>query len=103
MPVKNAADEGQVREAEKKAKLGREQELADMRKLLATDFGRRFVWRVMSRARVFESIWEQSAKIHYNAGQQDFGHFIMAEVVEAGPEHLLRMMQEAKQGEQSNA
>lgn len=102
MPVKNAADEAQVKEAEKNAKLGRDQELADLKKILSTDHGRRFVWRLMSHARVFGSIWEQSAKIHYNAGQQDFGHFIMSDVVEAGPEFLLRMMQESKQGEQTN-
>lgn len=104
MPVKNAADEGQVREAEKKAKLHRDQELDDLRKTLSTDSGRRLVWRLLTRAKVFESVWEQSAKIHYNAGQQDFGHFIMGEVVEAGPEFLLRMMQESKQqGETQNA
>ena len=101
--MKNAADEQQVREAEKKQKLRRDQELDDLKKILTMDAGRRLVWRLLGRARVFESVWEQSAKIHYNAGQQDFGHFIMSEVIEAGPEFLLRMMQESKQqGEQTN-
>lgn len=97
--VRNVADKEKINESAAKIKRKRTLELDDLRRILDTDFGRRFVWRLLSRARVFETIWEPSAKIHYNAGQQDFGHFIMAELVECKPDALVQMMNEAKKGD----
>lgn len=93
----NTADEAKVKESGQRSKLRRETELDDVRKVLAMDAGRRLIWRLLERAKVFASVWDQSSRIHYNAGQQDFGHFVMGEVVEAGPEYLLQMMQENKE------
>lgn len=95
--VANAADKDQVRKADEKIKLGRERELDDLRAVLSTHEGRRFVWRLLGHCKVNGSIWHPSAQIHYNAGMQDVGHFVMAEVVQAGEEFLLQMMKEAKQ------
>lgn len=94
--VKNAADEQQVAQATEKEKLERELELDDLRKVLATESGRRLLWRLLTRASVHKSIWEPSAKIHYNSGQQDFGHFIEAEVLEANDEAYFQMMRESQ-------
>lgn len=96
--MKNAADESQVNEAEKIAKEMRRIELNDIRTVLASISGRRFVWRLMGKCRTFSSVWEpkDSAKIHYNSGQQDIGHFVMAEIVDADENLLLKMMKEAK-------
>lgn len=92
--VRNAADSEQVAESVKKARLKRENELADLAKILAIPEGRRVLWRLMSKCKVFGSIWEPSARIHYNSGLQDFGHFIMAEIAEADEESLFTMMRE---------
>lgn len=92
--VKNAADIQQVREAEKKIKFNRRQELDDIKFLLSTIQGRRFFWRLMSHCRVFESIWHPSALIHHNSGVQDVGHFIQAEIIESDPDAYVRMMTE---------
>lgn len=94
--VTNAADEGQVKSAGIKEKIGRDRDLDDMKKVLATDFGRRFVWRLLSRAKVFESIFETSSKIYYNAGIQDFGHYLVAEVVDANPDAYIQMMLDSR-------
>ena len=94
--VKNCADPEQVKQAEKKVKNRRDTELEDIRFLLETRQGKRFFWRLLTHCKVFESIWEPSAKIHHNSGRQDVGHFIMAEVVEAREDALLEMMREAK-------
>lgn len=94
--VRNAADEAQVAEAGKRAKFDRKQELEDVRFILDSKQGRRFLWRLLSHCKVFESIWEPSAKIHHNSGRQDVGHFLMAEVVAANEDALLQMMKEAK-------
>lgn len=101
MSVKhNAADESQVRSVGKKIDDQRLQELNDIKTVLATVSGRRLMWRLMGKCRTFSSVWEASAKIHYNAGQQDLGHFIMAEIVEADENLLFKMMKEQKNGDE---
>lgn len=92
--VKNAADEGQVREAEQKQSNKRKTEIADLRAILGTQAGRRFIWRLLGKCKVNGSIWEPNERIYYNSGQQDIGHFIMSEVVTAGEDFYLQMMTE---------
>ena len=94
--VGNAADKKQVKEGGRKERDKRKDELADLKAVLDTDPGRRVMWRLMEQCKVFGSIWESSAKIHYNAGQQDLGHYLMGEVVAADEDALFKMMQEAK-------
>lgn len=74
----------------------RERELNDMRSLLSTQAGRRFVWRLLEETKVFGSIWHPSAAIHHNSGKQDVGHFVMGEVLAAREDALIEMMKEAK-------
>ena len=92
--VKNAADPQQVRAATQKERFRRKDELDDVRFLLSTSQGRRFLWRLLDHCRVFASIYETSAVIHYNAGQQDIGHFLMAEIVAADQAGFLTLMKE---------
>lgn len=94
--VDNCADEDQVKAAGFKEKFGRDQEINDLRTLLSTVQGRRFFWRLLGYCRVHQSIWEPSARIHYNSGMQDVGHFITGEIVLAGEEFYFKMMTEAK-------
>jgi hypothetical protein len=51
----------------------------------------------MGHCKTFESIFEPSAKIYYNSGRQDVGHYLMKEIVEAGEHYLLKMMMENKE------
>lgn len=92
--VKNAADSQQVNKAKRKIGNSRKDELKDIRAILKTHEGKRFVWRMLEKCKTFSSVWESSAKIHYNAGQQDIGHFLMAEIVNADENLLFEMMKE---------
>lgn len=92
----NIADKEQVKEHGRKERYRRKRDLADMRELLATRQGRSVLWKFLEHSGVHKSIWEPSAKIHYNAGVQDFGHYIMAEIVEADQEAYFLMQREAK-------
>lgn len=94
--VKNAASEKQVQKAESKQLSKRDMELNDLRVVLGSPRGRRVFWRLLEHCRVFSTVWEPSAKIHYNSGQQDVGHFIMSEIVQADERYLLEMMKENK-------
>lgn len=95
--VKNAADPKQVKLAERKEKDLREQELADLRELLKTEAGRRFVWRVMGYCKFGSDIWDPSSRIHFLAGLQHVGNWLLAEVTAADEEAFFLMMRENQQ------
>ncbi len=95
--VRNAADRKQVGIAAKREAQDRENELADLRSVLATVEGRRFVWRMLEHCRVFGSVFDLDAtRIAFNAGRQDVGHYLMSEVTTADEQRLLEMMQESQ-------
>lgn len=94
--VKNAASEKQVNKAVRREESQREKEINDLKTVLNTVEGRRVFWRMMDHCKVFGTVWEPSAKIHYNSGKQDVGHFIMSEIVDADERFLLEMMRENK-------
>ncbi len=98
--VGNAADAGQVKAARKVERRERQEQLDDLRNALAHGHSRRVLWRIISHCRVFESIIGSSSEMtSYNAGQQDIGHYIVAELEEANPRAILQMMEENQQSE----
>jgi len=95
----NAAEKKKVEEQKRRANEERRKELNDIKTVVSSVSGRRLLWRVMEKCNTFSSIWEPSAKIHYNSGQQDIGHFILAEITNADENLLFKMMKESKEGE----
>lgn len=94
--VGNAADEAQVADAKRRETIARTRELEDLRAILDTPAGRRFAWRLLEHCRAFASVrGATDAHTNYNAGRQDVGHFVLAEITEARPAALLQMMQDA--------
>lgn len=91
----NLSDEKQVKKAEQKEKDLRKQELNDIRTVLSNASGRRLIWRLMSRCNSFGSVYSKDAShMSYLSGQQDLGHFLMSEIVEADENLLLKMMKD---------
>ena len=73
----------------------------DVRYVLNDEQGRRFLWRLMAECHTFESVWHASARIHYNAGQQDLGHMILGWAMDASPKaYLLGQQEDIKRKEQ---
>jgi hypothetical protein len=96
--VGNAADPAQVHRARRKEKDRRTQELADLQRVLAEPAGRRVLWRVLDRCGLFRHIWaEEAARMYLRAGEQNIGHWLMAEIEQADDEALFRLMVEARQ------
>jgi len=93
--VDNGADAGQVKRATRQQKLARLQEMTDLRKLLSLPEGRRFLWRLIERCKIYQSIWAEGTGIHFNEGQRNVGLFVMHEVIAADNTALLKMMSEA--------
>lgn len=94
--VKNAADPEQVKAAGRRERRKGEQFNGALRQVMATIEGRLVMWALLERAGIYRSVWDPSARIHYNAGRQDFGHELLALLLEADERTYLLMEQEAR-------
>ncbi len=93
--VGNAADEEQVKKASKKEGSEREKELNDLRFVLSTPQGRRVMFNIMAECKTFRSILHPSGSmVYYNAGQQDIGHWLQKEIIEADTDAYLKILKE---------
>lgn len=82
---------------DERVKLSRRQEVDDLKFIMSSKEGRRFIWRLLTHCGVYRSIWSNSAAIHYNSGMQDVGHFVQAEVIDAAEGSYLQMIKESKE------
>lgn len=94
--VKNAADVDQVRHADRKQRDVSRRNADDVRHVLSTKQGRRFVWRVLSAAGLFRSITVQSSMIYALSGRRDFGLEVFDWVTGASDELYVQMQGEAR-------
>jgi len=97
--VKNAADDKQVRGAVRDEKNRREQELNDVRNVLNSAFGRRFVWRLLEFSGIYKTSFTGNSHTFFNEGMRNIGLSIMTDINEACPEQLITMMKEAKENQ----
>ena len=102
--VQNAADEEQVKEAGRKVRHDKKSVVTDLLEVLATDSGRRFIWRYLGVCGVLECsfVAGQPDVTAFNEGKKDIGLQMMAEVVSADPDAYLKMQQEARIHEQKS-
>lgn len=94
--VRNAADRSQVARAGRRERDQEDRRITAIRAVLLTPAGREMFWNLLATAGVFRSVWESSARIHYNAGRQDFGHEVMADLMKADEELYDLMTREAR-------
>lgn len=95
--VRNAADQKQVEFARRKER-AREEQLADAyRDVLRTPAGRRVLWDILERCKLFETITVQSSIIYTLSGRRDVGLELMAQLAQEDEEMLDLMQREARQ------
>lgn len=76
----------------------RDLEIADVRRIMNKRDGRRFMWRLLGMAGVFEVPDPGSAEVvNFVNGRRLMGTTLMREVFEACPEQFSQMQQEARQ------
>lgn len=93
--VKNSGDHEQVREAETRMRLADRQALDDLRFVLQTPAGRRFVWRQLERGGPFTSPYRtNSLDMAHACGLSDQARRLWAECFEHCPDLLLVMAKE---------
>lgn len=96
----NVADLTQVENKKKKDKLVEYTEATDFKFLVSTDQGRRFIWRYLS----FAGVFEQTANPHsgsmtyFNEGRRSVGLKLFAELNNFAPDALHKMIMENKKG-----
>ncbi|HEY4491449.1 MAG TPA: hypothetical protein VJ521_00445 [Acidobacteriota bacterium] len=100
--TKDSSDPEEVRRAKKRERQTRWQEMEDLRNLLDTPGGRRFIWRLWDHSGAFRSVWHPSAAIHRNSGMQDIGLWVFEEVKEARDTAFAQIWNEAKEREEAD-
>lgn len=75
----------------------RKEELADIRDLMNTNHGRRFMYRLMIRAGIYSTSYNPEmpdSNMAFKEGQRNIGLWTMAELEEAAPESFALMIKE---------
>lgn len=81
--VRNAADPKQVARAGRVEQERVERFQASLQVVLESPEGRLVIWELLRGCGVFDSIWDPSSRIHYLAGQHDFGLSLRRSCIEA--------------------
>lgn len=79
----------------KKSERKRERELSDIRFVIKSPEGRRFLWRVIEEGRVFQDVSSSDVQMTYRAiGGQNVSRRFLNDLLDAKPEALTQMQQE---------
>lgn len=77
---RSATDPKQIRLARRLEQRRQVRLAAAIKSVMNTQEGRLMMWELLGTCGIFSSVWEASAKIHYNAGRQDVGHELLADL-----------------------
>ncbi|EJD6539146.1 TPA: hypothetical protein U2I32_000736 [Providencia rettgeri] len=85
---------------ELKAKLRKEREDDDLKQVMSTECGRRFIWKTLSLSGVFEVSFTSDPYItSFNEGRRNKGLELFNDVMSVCPDLYLVMAEEAKEQE----
>lgn len=92
------------RERQNKAQAERQVEADDIRRLMSSKWGRRFVWRLLDAAGVFKLSFNTNAMtMAFNEGNRNYGNRLLADITSLCPERYMEMLKEQKADEHRNA
>ena len=79
----------------------RNQEVEDLRSILKTAYGKRFIWKWLGRAGIFRQSFMPGAadSTAFNEGRRSIGNALLAEVLEVRPDSYSEMVKYAKEEE----
>lgn len=86
-----------------KAKLQRHNEAEDMKWLMGSKRGRRIMWRLLEKTRIFRSSFTGNSETFFNEGMRNVGLMLMAQINETCPEQYTNMVQEQQENGRRNA
>ena len=73
----------------------------DLRTILKTKWGRRFVWRLLSRCNIFSQsfVMGDPMATAFNEGRRSIGNTLLQQVTAINPESYLQMVKAARKEE----
>lgn len=96
-PTDLAGQERTTAKAAEEERLRREREANDLRWVLSTKQGRRFMWRLLSEAGVYRlSFNTNAATMAFNEGARNIGLGLVTSITEACPDLYAQMRAEQK-------
>lgn len=95
--TKNAADVDSVKNA-KRVEKDRAKRFGDvMRAVMATPAGRELLWMLLRGAGIYENVFHRDAGVMaFNAGRQNYGQQLLADILDNDPAGYLVMEREAR-------
>jgi hypothetical protein len=103
MSGKTNSTPAEVEAAKIKQRARDKEEQEDMKWMMADPRGRRFMFRLLQRGRVFSPIYVPGAEVYKNAARHDFCLLYLSQVLHACPAALQVMQQEANLKEMNDA
>ena len=93
----NSGNDQEVTKRKTKAQLERERQLEELRVLLSSSGGRYFMWRILSKCRVFDtlSVHDPHTMAIYS-GMRDIGLWLLSEIEETDKDFFTSMYKEGK-------
>jgi len=81
------------------SKRNRQEELNDVRALMDTPAGRRFVWRLLERCGVYQTSFTGNSATFFKEGERNIGLWLLADIHEVALDEFMAMLKEAKRDE----
>lgn len=94
--IDNADNQKQVSSNKLKEKLKQELADADLKYLLSTDQGRRFLWSTLEMCGVYKSSFTGSSQTFFLEGQRNIGLKLLADIMRVDPESYIKMYKQSR-------
>lgn len=90
--------ERKLKESRKKARLRRVDELKDLKWVLSSKAGRKFLWRMLERAGLHSSSFHHhNGVMSFNEGKRSIGNELLVDINEADIEAYFQMQRENRE------
>lgn len=93
--IRNISKPGSVNEYKKKEDRKLQRDFDDLKAVLSTRNGRRFLWRTLSNCGVFELSYTGTSETYFREGQRNIGLKLMSEINDADKTAMSLMMRES--------
>ncbi len=102
-PLDVRSAEQKKREADARKRLVRETEIADVKWLMSSKKGRRFMWRLLDLSGPFRLSFDPNAmRMAFNEGNRNLGNQLFDEVMTLCPEMYPVMVKEQQDGKRNS-
>ena len=96
-PPYDAGDVGQVQKRKTKAQIYKEQNNEDLKNILSSAGGRRFLWKMLEECGVYKISFTGDDRTIFNEGKRQIGLRLIEDIFDASPNSYAEMRLEAIQ------